>query len=161
LLDGQAVYQPCNFEPGALLREVCQLHREATRGADVREDFDALPPVVHGDPKLLFALFSNLLSNAVKYSGSDVPVEVTARGEHGEGLMVRVRDHGIGIPECDRPHLFERYFRGAGAGVVGVAGSGVGLHLVAMVLEMHGGTIEVESCEGGGSSFVVRLPTTP
>ena len=156
LLDGQAVYQPADFDPAALLHEVCQLHREAGRGADIREDFGELPPVMRGDPKLLFALFSNLLSNAIKYSGPGAPVEVIAEGERGEKLTVRIRDHGIGIPERDRAHLFERYFRGAGA--AGVAGSGVGLHLVAMVLELHGGTIEVDSCEGAGSSFVVSLP---
>jgi signal transduction histidine kinase len=156
LLDGQAVYQPSDLDPGALLRDVCQLHRETTRGADIREDFAELPLMVRGDPKLLFALFSNLLSNAIKYSGPGGPVEIIARGERSESWMVQVRDHGMGIPERDRAHLFERYFRGAGA--VGVAGSGVGLHLVAMVLELHGGTIEVESSEGVGSSFAVRLP---
>ncbi len=162
LLDGQAVYQPVDFDPAALLRDVCQLHREAARRADVREHFGDLPSLMHGDPKLLFALFSNLLSNAIKYSGSDSPVEVVAYKDHcaqGENLTVRVRDHGIGIAERDRAHLFERYFRGSGA--VGVAGSGVGLHLVAMVLELHGGTIEVESSEGAGSSFVVHLPAVP
>jgi signal transduction histidine kinase len=111
---------------------------------------------MHGDRKLLFALFSNLLSNAIKYSSAGDPVEVFAYQESGKNLLVRVRDHGIGISERDRAHLFERYFRGANA--VGVAGSGVGLHLVAMVLELHGGTIEVDSSLGVGSSFIVHLP---
>jgi signal transduction histidine kinase len=96
------------------------------------------------------------LSNALKYSAPGDPVEVTAFSDSGHGVSVRIRDHGIGIPERDRAHLFERYFRGANA--VGVAGSGVGLHLVAMVLELHGGTIEVDSNEGAGSTFVVHLP---
>ena len=157
LLDGQAVYQPSDFQPAALLHEVCQLHRETTRSADIREDFGALPSILRGDRKLLFALFSNLLSNALKYSAPGDPVEVSAHGNSGDGISVRIRDRGIGIPERDRAHLFERYFRGANA--VGVAGSGVGLHLVAMVLELHGGTIEVDSSEGAGSTFVVHLPT--
>ena len=156
LLDGQAVYRPSDFAPAALLHEVCQLHRETTRSADIREDFAELPSVMHGDRKLLFALFSNLLSNALKYSAPGDPVEVTAYRESGENITVRIRDRGIGIPERDRAHLFERYFRGANA--VGVAGSGVGLHLVAMVLELHRGTIEVESSEGVGSIFAVHLP---
>jgi two-component system, OmpR family, sensor kinase len=111
---------------------------------------------MRGDRKLLFALFSNLLSNALKYSAPGDPVEVTAYSDSGDGVSVRIRDRGIGILERDRAHLFERYFRGANA--VGVAGSGVGLHLVAMVLELHGGTIEVDSNEGAGSTFVVHLP---
>ena len=158
LLDGQAVYRPSDFAPAALLHEVCQLHRETTRSADIREDFAELPSVMHGDRKLLFALFSNLLSNALKYSAPGDPVEVTAYRDCGETIAVRIRDRGIGISERDRAHLFERYFRGANA--VGVAGSGVGLHLVAMVLELHGGTIEVDSSEGMGSTFVVHLPAS-
>jgi two-component system OmpR family sensor kinase len=158
LLDGQAVYRPSDFEPAALLHEVCQLHRETTRRADIREDFGELPSIIRGDRKLLFALFSNLLSNALKYSAPGDPVDVTAYNDAGAGISVRIRDRGIGIPERDRAHLFERYFRGANA--VGVAGSGVGLHLVAMVLELHGGTIEVDSSEGAGSTFVVHLPAS-
>ena len=157
VLDGQAVYHPGDYDPTRLLREVCQLHRETSRSACIRENFGALPTTMHGDPKLLFALFSNLLSNAIKYSAAGQPVEVVAHTEHAGGLLVRVSDHGIGIPDRDRGYLFERYFRGANA--VGVAGSGVGLHLVAMVVELHGGAIEVDSREGVGSSFTVRLPS--
>lgn len=156
LLDGQAVYHPSEVDPAALLREVCQLHRETSGRTDIREAFGELPTVIRGDPKLLFALFSNLLSNAIKYSGAGDPVEVTVTSVNSEELTVSVRDHGIGITEGDRAHLFERYFRGANA--AGVTGSGLGLHLVAMVLELHGGRIQVESHEGAGSNFVVHLP---
>ena len=156
LLDEQAVCHPGEFNPTTLLHEVCQLHRETTRGADIREECGELSSTMHGDPKLLFALFSNLLSNALKYSAAGSPVEVMARMKPGGGLLVHVRDHGIGIPDRDRVHLFERYYRGSNA--AGVAGSGVGLHLVAMVLELHGGAIEVESRAGEGSTFIVHLP---
>jgi signal transduction histidine kinase len=156
LLDGQAVFQPCSMDPAVLLHEVCQLHREATRGADIREDLGKLPPAIEGDPKLLFALFSNLMSNAIKYSQTGSPIEFIARTAGDGDLLVSVRDHGMGIPAHDQVRLFERYFRGSNA--VGVAGSGVGLHLVAMVLELHGGRIRVESSENVGSTFEVRLP---
>jgi signal transduction histidine kinase len=157
LIDGMGAFHPSDFDPAALLHEVCQLHRETTHAAHLTEDFRDLPKVMHGDLKLLFALFSNLLSNAIKYSAAGSPVHVSAVTEHGgERLLVTVSDRGIGIPERDRARLFERYFRGTN--VSGIAGSGVGLHLVAMVLEQHGGAIEVESREGAGSSFRVRLP---
>jgi two-component system, OmpR family, sensor kinase len=156
LLDGQAVFHRCSINPTALLHEVCQLHRETSRGSDIREDLYELPSVIEGDPKLLFALFSNLLSNAIKYSAAGSPIEFIARTDGDGGLLVSVRDRGIGIPESDRARLFERYFRGANA--VSISGSGVGLHLVAMVLELHGGLIEVDSCENVGSTFSVRLP---
>ena len=65
-------------------------------------------------------------------------------------------DHGIGIPARDRKRLFERYFRGTNA--TGIAGTGVGLHLVQMVMALHQGDVGAESLEGVGSTFVVRLP---
>jgi two-component system OmpR family sensor kinase len=137
------------------LRDACQAHRDANRGAVIIEDFESLPAAMHGDPKLLFHAFSNLISNAIKYSPASSPTEVRARGESG-WLVVQVRDHGIGIPARDRLRLFERYFRGSNA--TRVAGTGVGLHLVSMVVAMHQGEVFVESLEGVGSRFVVRLP---
>jgi len=70
--------------------------------------------------------------------------------------VVHVRDSGIGVPARDRERLFERYFRGSNA--TGIAGTGVGLHLVAMVVKLHQGEVFAESLEGVGSRFIVRLP---
>jgi two-component system OmpR family sensor kinase len=155
VLDGQAVFHPTEFDPGALLRDACQVHRDATRGVVISEDFSPLPATVHGDPKLLFHAFSNLISNAIKYSPLGSPIEMVARQE-GAWLVVQVRDCGIGIPARDREHLFERYFRGSNA--TGIAGTGVGLHLVSMVVAMHDGEVSAESLERVGSRFTVRLP---
>jgi two-component system, OmpR family, sensor kinase len=156
LFDGEIAYHPVEFDPSELLRDVCQLHRDTARHADIHEDFAALPPSVTGDPKLLFAAIGNLLSNAIKYSPPGSPIRVSARGEGSANWLVSVRDAGIGIADRDRIHLFERFFRGTN--VARVSGSGVGLHLVAMVLALHGGTIEVESREGAGSAFNMLLP---
>jgi signal transduction histidine kinase len=155
LLDGRAVFHPAAVNPSALLRDACQAHRDATRGVFIAEDFSSLPATVYGDPKLLFHAFSNLISNAVKYSPPGSPIEVTAR-QQSDRLEVQVRDSGIGIPARDREHLFERYFRGSNA--TGIAGTGVGLHLVAMVVALHHGEVDVESLEGVGSRFIVRIP---
>jgi len=157
LLDGHAVFHPSDVDPGALLRDACQAHRDATRRATITEDFSALPPLMRGDPKLLFHAFSNLISNAIKYSPPGSPIEVLAWQEQG-WLAVAVQDHGIGIPARDRERLFERYFRGSNA--TGVAGTGVGLHLVAMVVKLHQGEVFAESLEGVGSRFIVRLPVS-
>jgi two-component system OmpR family sensor kinase len=155
VLDGQAVFHPSDLDPGALLRDACQAHRDATRAAVITEDFSSLPATIRGDKKLLFHAFSNLISNAIKYSSAGSPTEVIARQEPG-WLLVQVRDHGIGIPARDRERLFERYFRGSNA--TSIAGTGVGLHLVSMVVALHQGEVFVESLEGVGSKFVVRLP---
>jgi two-component system OmpR family sensor kinase len=155
VLDGQAVFHPNDLDPAALLRDACQAHRDATRGAVITEDFSSLPATIHGDQKLLFHAFSNLISNAIKYSPAGSQTDVTARQEPG-WLVVQVRDHGIGIPAKDRERLFERYFRGSNA--TSIAGTGVGLHLVSLVVALHQGEVFVESLEGVGSRFVVRLP---
>jgi signal transduction histidine kinase len=155
VLDGRAAFHPCDLDPTALLRDACQAHRDANRGAIIIEDFESMPATMYGDPKLLFHAFSNLISNAIKYSPASSPTEVRACEEAG-WLAVQVRDHGIGIPARDRVRLFERYFRGSNA--TRVAGTGVGLHLVSMVVAMHQGEVFAESLEGVGSRFVVRLP---
>jgi two-component system OmpR family sensor kinase len=71
---------------------------------------------------------------------------------------VAVVDHGIGIPAADLSRLFERYHRGSN--VSGIVGTGVGLYLVKIAIDLHGGRIEVQSKEGGGSRFTVSLPVT-
>jgi signal transduction histidine kinase len=155
VLDGEAVFHPCDCEPGGLIRDACQVHRDATRGVVIVEEFSRLPSAINGDPKLLFHAFSNLISNAIKYSSPGSPIEVSAGAEPG-WLVMQVRDHGIGIPARERDRLFERFFRGSNA--TGIAGTGVGLHLVAMVVALHQGEVFAESLEGVGSRFVIRLP---
>jgi two-component system, OmpR family, sensor kinase len=147
-------FHPEEIDLAALLREICQLHREIAPGSRIEERF-ATPLSMAGDPKLLFQAFSNLLSNAIKYCPSGSPVEINAGLEAGK-ILVTVKDSGIGIPASDIGQLFERYYRGSN--VSGIVGTGVGLYLVKMVLEVHGGEIAVESSEGKGSKFSVRLP---
>ena len=160
LIDGGAepYFHPAEMDLAALLREVCQVHREITPGAQISERFAAAPIAMVGDVKLLFQVFSNLLSNAVKYSPHGGAIEVEAGVAAGE-VIVTIADRGIGIPAADLDRLFERYHRGSN--VSGIVGTGVGLYLVKMAIELHRGGIEVESKEGTGSRFVVRLPTKP
>jgi two-component system, OmpR family, sensor kinase len=100
-------------------------------------------------------VFSNLLSNAIKYSPSGGVIEIGAEVSTSEVIVVVV-DHGIGIPQGDLNRLFERYHRGSN--VSGIVGTGVGLHLVKMVVELHDGRIVVDSKEGAGSRFAIHLP---
>ncbi len=160
LIDGGAghYFHPAEMDMAALLQEVCQLHREMVPGAQLTERIAAAPMRMVGDPKLLFQVFSNLLSNAIKYSPGGGAIEIDARMVADEAV-VAVADHGIGIPAADLGRVFERYHRGSN--VSGIVGTGVGLYLVKMALDMHGGRVEVDSNEGIGSRFTVRLPVTP
>jgi signal transduction histidine kinase len=156
-MDGDAglYFSPGEIDVTALLHEVCQLHREMVPSAQIVERFPAGPLPMIGDQKLLFQAFSNLLSNAVKYSPGGGPIEVDAAAA-SEHVIVTIADHGIGIPAGVLDRLFERYHRGSN--VSGIVGTGVGLYLVKMMVDLHGGSIAVESREGEGSRFTVRLP---
>jgi two-component system OmpR family sensor kinase len=157
LADGGAefYFQAEKTDLAAVLRDVCQLHREMVPNAQIAERFDAASMPVVGDAKLLFQAFSNLVANAVKYSPAGGLIEVDA-GIVGDQAVVAVADRGIGIPSGDLGRLFERYYRGSN--VSGIVGTGVGLYLAKTAVELHGGVIEVTSREGDGSRFVVRLP---
>jgi signal transduction histidine kinase len=113
-------------------------------------------------------VIANLVSNALKYSPKETVVDVELRvepeadpgqrspGQRGEAVLV-VRDRGLGIPARDLPRLFDWFHRGAN--VQGrIEGTGVGLASVRLILEQHRGSIAVESREGEGSTFTVRLP---
>ncbi len=151
-------FHPQEVDLRELVHDVCQLHRESSPGSTIVEEPGDRSLRMIGDPKLLSQVFDNLLSNAIKYSPGGDGVRITSWAEVG-GLVVAVEDRGIGIPAADLDRLFERYFRGSN--VSGIVGTGVGLNLVKMVVDLHGGYVTVESEEGKGSRFTVRLPLKP
>jgi signal transduction histidine kinase len=126
-------------------------HRILLRGAG--------PLPIRGDQSRLGQLFVNLLSNAAKYSPPDTPITVEL-GRADNRATVTVSDHGIGIPEADLPHLFDRFFRASNAESSHTGGLGLGLYLAREIVQRHGGTIDVASVEGERSSFTVTLPLT-
>jgi signal transduction histidine kinase len=150
-------FHPEDIDVRELLHDVCQLHREISPASSIVEEFGSQSLAMVGDPKLLSQVFDNLLSNAVKFSPGGI-VRVGASVEKGR-IAIVVADTGIGIPPDDLPRLFERYYRGSN--VSGIVGTGVGLNLVKMVVELHGGDIAVDSTEGKGARFTVRLPVAP
>jgi len=95
------------------------------------------------------------LANAIKYSPGGSRIEVSAHAE-ADHVIVAIDDQGIGIPPADLAQIFERYARGSN--VSGIVGTGIGLYLVKMVVDLHGGRIAVASTEGQGSRFTVHLP---
>ncbi|WP_051340740.1 hybrid sensor histidine kinase/response regulator [Azospirillum halopraeferens] len=118
-------------------------------------DTEGDPLPVDADAHLLELVFANILGNAVKYAAGDPRIAVRA-GRDGDRVVVAVRDHGCGIPAAEIPRVFDRFFRGSNT--AGVIGTGIGLHTVKQIVELHGGTVEVESADGAGCTFRVRLP---
>jgi len=160
LIDGGAAlyFDPAEMDMAALLQEVCQLHREMVPGVQIAERFSGEPVPMVGDAKLLYQVVSNLLANAIKYSPGGGAIEVEGRSTADE-VIVAIADRGIGIPPSDLDRLFERYHRSSN--VSGIVGTGVGLYLVKMAVDLHRGRVEVESKEGEGSRFTLRLPRQP
>ena len=109
------------------------------------------------DVQKLYQVFINLLDNAIKYSdpGARVDVEIE---ENDSALTVRIRDTGVGIPKEDLNQLFERFYRVDKDRSRATGGSGLGLAISRQIVEMHGGSISVESEVDVGSVFEVRLP---
>lgn len=117
-------------------------------GTDTRVEADV-------DTKLLRRALTNLLTNAIKYSPEDKPIKVGFTVREQEAV-IRVSDQGIGIPEDDLKHLFEPFHRAANVGKI--QGTGLGLAIARQAVELHGGTLNVESAVNKGTTFTVRLP---
>lgn len=113
--------------------------------------------IIEGDYLRLEQVLQNLLDNAVKYSpeGGEIVVAVVSRGQCA---CLSITDHGIGIPEASRSQLFERFYRAGNVNSRNISGLGIGLYLVHEIVAAHGGTVEVSSQEGQGSTFTVCLP---
>ncbi|MCM3812389.1 HAMP domain-containing histidine kinase [Streptomyces sp. DR7-3] len=106
------------------------------------------------DPRRLDVILANLIGNALKHGGS--PVRVSVRTE-GDELLIRVRDHGPGIPEDVLPHVFDRFYK-ASASRPRSEGSGLGLSIAMENAHIHGGDISAANSPEGGAVFTLRLP---
>jgi len=127
-------------------------------GHALQLDLPAEPMTVEGDPVRLTQVFSNLLNNAAKYTDEGGTIWLTLRRE-GSSVGISVRDNGTGIPAEMLPRVFDLFMQGDRSSGRAQGGLGIGLTLVKMLVEMHGGTVEAHSLgTGQGSEFVVRLP---
>jgi two-component system phosphate regulon sensor histidine kinase PhoR len=109
------------------------------------------------EPSLLELALLNLIGNAVKYSSSPAKVVICLR-QNPDEVQIEVKDEGMGIPEDDLEHIFERFYTVNKAHSRKLGGAGLGLSLVQTIVEKHGGTIEAASTLGKGSTFTVLLP---
>lgn len=97
----------------------------------------------------------SLLTNSIKYSPQESQIQLTIIGEVGQ-VGFHIQDHGIGIPLADQQHLFESFRRGHN--VKKTPGTGLGLAVVKKCLNLHGGSIELKSTVGTGTTFIINIP---
>jgi len=149
-----------SFEPvdtEALVSEVVDAHQFEIEDRDATVVVQELP-TVHGSEPLLRRLFQNLLSNALEHGGDSPEIRIGAM--RGEGRWnVAISDDGPGIDPAEREHAFEPFTRGADAESDG--GTGMGLAICERIVEAHGGSIEIDSTPGGGTTVTFTLAAEP
>jgi PAS domain S-box-containing protein len=149
------------FEPvdlAAYTRELANMFTSAADrlGLQLTISCPPLPQPVYVDRELWAKVVLNLLSNALKFTfAGTVEVRLSATGS---GVCLEVADTGTGIPAAELPHLFERFHRVSGAASRTHEGSGIGLALVAELVDLHGGTVTATSEPGAGSTFTIEVP---
>jgi signal transduction histidine kinase len=169
---GQFTLKNETVDLALIIKQVVEDHTYLTENhqllAVIREEH--APFLVYGDKARLFQIFANLLENAIKYSPQGGPITVTLsrnlasqNPEQPETLEICVADRGIGIPLHAHARLFERFYRVPGTAGERTRGIGLGLYIVAQMIQMHQGEIRLESegIPGEGSRFIITLPALP
>jgi signal transduction histidine kinase len=148
---------------GRVVRDLAELPGYRDR---IRYECAQRPMPAVFDARLLLQAIGNLLHNALKYSPPEKNVHITLaqaptqnNGQNTGEVSLRIRDEGIGIPAEDLPRLFEPFNRAANVGAI--QGTGLGLAIAKEAVELHGGTITVESRLEAGTTFTVTLPAHP
>jgi heavy metal sensor kinase len=137
-------------ETVTLLRPLAAEHR-------LKLEADLAAVTVQGDPTALAQIATNLVDNAIRYNRPNGHVSVRLSIDETWGVLT-VSDTGPGIPESDRAHLFERFYRVDKARTRATGGTGLGLAICKRLVELHGGSIAHEPGDTGGSRFVVKIP---
>jgi signal transduction histidine kinase len=130
------------------------------RGIKVSIHLPVAPLRIRHDPQRIGQVVANLVANAIKFTPRGGSITVDLLGTP-EGARIEVTDTGVGIDPDEMPHIFERFYRGSRANEARGSGSGLGLAIVRSIVDMHGGTVVVESRVGVGSRFIVDLPSDP
>jgi signal transduction histidine kinase len=154
----QLIFRPNDGDVVDLCREIISdmidLNGERKIAIKLSRNF---PKVLSFDPVLLRHVISNLLSNAIKYSPKDSLIEIFL-SYNGSALEIKIRDHGVGIPNDEMKNVFKLFSRGSNVSKIG--GLGIGMFIVKRCVLLQGGKLDVKSKEGEGTTFRVTLPIT-
>lgn len=163
--EGKFGYQFATGDFVAFVKKVCDeyaLQAEAHKLSLVFEPPKTLPPLMSFDKDRLRLVLANLIDNAMNYTPAGGHIKVSM--EYSNGLVrVSVADTGVGVPESQIPHIFNKFFRGSNVIHLQTDGTGLGLYISKNIIETHGGTISITSQEDHGTtvSFVIPLDPNP
>jgi len=158
LESGRTVLAPGRVDLCRLVEKAAVALRPVADRKDVQIEtlVDPRLPAIEADASKIESVVTNLANNAVKFTEPGGAVRISAE-QRGPLAVIGVSDTGMGIPPEDLPHIFERFYR-VGATALKVPGTGLGLAIVKKIVDMHGGSIEVHSRLGEGTTFTVLLP---
>ena len=154
--DGRFTLRIEQVDLQAELEDAIFTYRELFRQEEIELEYEPLEdlmPEIAGDAERLKQVFCNVLDNASKHGGTGKRIVVSAERGTGE-QVVRVRDYGPGIPKADLPYVKQKFYKGSSK----ARGSGIGLAVCDEIIQLHGGTFEIENAEGGGAVVTIRLP---
>ena len=156
LEQGKITPKPQTFPLVQMMEEVVEEMQDVAKNGQVlnlmNECADSL---AHHDKNLFKNILHNLISNAIKYSPENTEIDIHCRGSE-KGFKIQVTDYGMGIPQAEQVHLFERFFRARN--VENVKGTGLGLSIVKEYLDLMGASISFESEENKGTTFFLDFP---
>jgi PAS domain S-box-containing protein len=153
---GQLTIQPVVLDMCNLTRQVVDEMRATLEHRSLALVCPDEPLMIEGDPLRLEQVLQNLIQNAVKYSPEDAAISIEVQQQDAH-VAVAVTDRGIGIPPDALPRLFQRFFRATNVDEQQISGLGIGLYVIKEIVNLHGGSIDVQSMEGHGSTFTVAF----
>ena len=148
----QLALEACDLR--SIAQDVVELYAPTSSAHSIATRLPSDPVLIQGDPLRLGQVVANLLTNAIKYSPQGGPIEIAVEADEGRAQL-SVSDRGCGIAEQDLPNIFLPFRRRAGESA---PGAGLGLSVVRRIVTAHGGSIDVESTPGEGSTFRVSIP---
>lgn len=152
---GKTTLKPERLSLAELIETCCARQTDIRKSHTFHMDLSHLPQTILADRVTIEQVFTNLLSNAVKYAPEAPDIHIRTWKKNGMSY-VSIQDAGIGMDAEDLPKLFQPYYRARSA--TGIAGTGIGLNIVKQIIDLHGGSISVESALGRGTTFTVALP---
>ena len=159
---GRKEYHFQATDVGAVVREVVEAYRFSIeqQGFELEVEIAEDLPEAVVDPEALSQALLNLMNNAIKYSGEGKYIGLGVQADL-RGIVISVADRGVGIPKAEQKKIFEKFYRVEDTLIHTTKGSGLGLSLVKHIVDAHGGTVEIDSDPGKGSTFRLVVPLTP
>ena len=152
---GDSEFEECDL--ARITENAVDSLRSAAAERKIKVDIDAESAIMNGVPQQLYSIVYNLCDNAIKYNRDEGKVKVKVRNKK-DGILLSVKDTGVGIPKESRSRIFERFYRVDKSRSQDVGGTGLGLSIVKHAVLIHNGTIMVNSSKDKGSEFTVVFP---